>query len=79
MDSEKCKPLIKALTSYRREWVEASGMYAEKPVHDGFSHYADAMRYLSTVIEEELYLMVSNYTVSNEQISQWRDKYKRVG
>jgi len=79
MDSEKCQPLIKALTSYRREWIEASGMYAEKPVHDSASHYSDAMRYLSTVIEDELYVMVDNNSVSDKDIQDWSEKYRRVG
>lgn len=79
IDSDKCKPLIKAMTSYRREWVEASGMYAEKPVHDSASHYADAMRYLSTVIEDRLYVMVKDNLVSDAQIKDWSQQYKRVG
>ncbi len=79
IDSEKCNPLVKAVTSYRREWIEASGMYAEKPVHDGYSHYADAMRYLSTIIEDKLYVMVDDNAVTSDQIADWGKKYRRVG
>ncbi len=79
IDSEKCNPLVKAVTSYRREWIEASGMYAEKPVHDGYSHYADAMRYLSTIIEDKLYVMVDDNAVTPDQIADWGKKYRRVG
>lgn len=79
IDSEKCKPLIKALASYRREWIESSGMYAERPVHDSASHPADAMRYLSTVIEKELYIMVETNKMSVEQIEALSRKYRRVG
>lgn len=79
IDSEKCKPLVKALASYRREWVESLGMYAEKPVHDSASHYADAMRYLSMVIEKEMYIMVEQNKVSDSEIADWGRKYRRVG
>lgn len=51
IDSEKCKDLIIAWSSYHREWIEGLQKYSEAPVHDKSSHYADAGRYLSKVIE----------------------------
>ncbi len=45
-DEEKCKPLIKALENYRQEWDEKRKVYRGKPLHDQYSHFSDAMRYL---------------------------------
>ncbi|GAG37823.1 unnamed protein product, partial [marine sediment metagenome] len=79
LDSEKCKPLINSLASYRREWIEAAGMYAEKPVHDSASHPADAMRYLSMVFEQKLYEMIETNSVSTTDLKKWSDQYSRTG
>lgn len=46
IDEEKCKPLIKALESYRREYDNKRKVYKDHPLHDWSSHAADAMRYL---------------------------------
>lgn len=46
IDSDNCQPLIKALENYRCEEGTRSG----KPLHDQFSHFADAMRYLAISI-----------------------------
>lgn len=46
IDEEKCKPLIRALENYRQEYDHKRKVYKEKPLHDQFSHFADAMRYL---------------------------------
>lgn len=79
IDSDKCKKLLKAVVSYRREWIESSGMYAEKPVHDSASHFADALRYLSNIIEDRLYVMTEDNNVSASQIEKWQRQYSRVG
>lgn len=47
IDEDKCKPLIKALENYRREWNEKHQVYKPYPLHDKYSHAADAMRYLA--------------------------------
>lgn len=52
IDAEKCQPLIIAWSSYHREWLERLNSYSDAPVGDKSSHYADAGRYLSKVIEE---------------------------
>ncbi len=54
IDSELCQPLIIAWSSYHREWIEKLQVYSEVPVGDKSSHYADAGRYLSKVIEDGL-------------------------
>lgn len=57
IDSEKCSELITAWSCYHREWVENLSKYDERPAHDKSSHYADAGRYLSYIIQEKLYVM----------------------
>lgn len=46
IDKEKCEPLIKALENYRQEFDAKKKIYKSHPLHDEYSHYADAMRYL---------------------------------
>ena len=46
IDAENCRSLINSLENYRREWDEQRNMYKNKPLHNNFSHYADALRYL---------------------------------
>lgn len=46
IDHQKCKPLIKALESYRQEWDSKREKYKGIPLHDWASDAADAMRYL---------------------------------
>lgn len=57
IDSEKCAELITAWSCYHQEWLENMGRYDPRPHLDKSSHYADAGRYLSEVIEKKLYLM----------------------
>ena len=47
IDEVKCKPLIKALEGYRQEFDSKRKVYKPNPLHDQFSHAADAMRYLA--------------------------------
>jgi hypothetical protein len=37
-------PLLTALASYRRKWDEDKQDYSGEPVHDQYSHPADALR-----------------------------------
>lgn len=46
IDETKCRPLIKALENYRREYDTEKKVYKSVPLHDQYSHAADAMRYL---------------------------------
>lgn len=47
-DPETCQKLLKSLDHYHREWDDIRKVYANKPLHDWSSHFADAMRYLAT-------------------------------
>jgi len=66
IDGEKCQDLIVAWASYHREWIEKLQKYHEIPHPDKSSHYADAGRYLSKVIEDGL------YRSSNMSKERWR-------
>jgi hypothetical protein len=48
-DEEKCAPLINALFNYRNEWDEKLGQFGDKPLHDEYSHFADALRVLGVM------------------------------
>ncbi len=43
-DQTRCRPLLRALAAYRREYSVRLGQYGA-PRHDAASHFADAMRY----------------------------------
>ncbi|MCK9570536.1 Hint domain-containing protein [Candidatus Pacearchaeota archaeon] len=47
IDEKKCEPLIKSLEAYRREYDAKREVYKSNPLHDRFSHAADAARYLA--------------------------------
>jgi hypothetical protein len=66
IDSELCQELITAWGSYHREWIDKLDRYSEAPSPDKSSHYADAGRYLSKVIEDGL------YRSSNMSRERWR-------
>lgn len=46
IDEQKCAPLIKALENYRAEYDAKKRIFNTHPLHNEFSHAADAMRYL---------------------------------
>jgi hypothetical protein len=46
-DSEKCARGLECLTNYRREYKEKYGEFSSMPVHDQYSHGADAWRYVA--------------------------------
>jgi len=46
IDDQRCAKLIRALENYRQEWCPRKQRYRPVPLHDMYSHAADAMRYL---------------------------------
>jgi phage terminase large subunit len=46
-DLDTCRPLVRALESYRKDWDEERKTFALRPRHDWASHGADAFRYLA--------------------------------
>lgn len=47
IDESRCAQLIKSLENYRQEFDAKRKVYNSRPLHDQFSHAADAMRYLA--------------------------------
>lgn len=47
IDETNCKPLLKALESYRQEYDSRLKIYKSHPLHDWSSHFCDSMRYLA--------------------------------
>ena len=50
-DDKNCLKLIKCLEMYRKEFDVNYQIYKSRPVHDQFSHGADAFRYLAIAIK----------------------------
>ena len=46
IDDRKCEFLVKTLENYRQEYDEKNKRYFNRPVHDDYSHPADALRYM---------------------------------
>jgi len=51
-DEEKCADGIHSLRRYRYEVDPDTGMFSRKPVHDDYSHGADAFRYLAVSLSK---------------------------
>lgn len=52
-DKEKCADGLQCLRRYRYERDEETGKIGKNPVHDMFSHGADAFRYLAVSLREQ--------------------------
>ena len=52
-DESKCIDGINALRRYRYE-IDDSGQWSKKPLHDEYSHAADAFRYLATAMTDQV-------------------------
>ncbi|GHT35635.1 hypothetical protein AGMMS49592_5930 [Endomicrobiia bacterium] len=46
-DSTKCADGLDVLRNYRYDYKESLDLYKDKPLHDKYSHGADALRYVS--------------------------------
>lgn len=47
IDDHNCSTLIRSLENYRQEYDAKKRVYKPKPLHNEYSHMADAMRYLA--------------------------------
>lgn len=50
IDERSCGPLLRSLENYRQEYDNKRKVYNLNPLHDQFSHAADAMRYLCVAL-----------------------------
>lgn len=54
IDATKCKNLIKCLENYRKEFDQRLEVYKNRPLHDKYSHGADAARYMAIAIKRHV-------------------------
>lgn len=52
-DEAKTEKIYTALQNYRKEWDDEAGVFKDKPVHDKYSHPADAFRLLGINWKED--------------------------
>lgn len=69
-DKKKCERGILALKNYSKKWNEKMGIYLNEPVHDEYSHAADAFRYLAISYKEK-------DTTKHRKSTNYRENRKR--
>lgn len=52
-DNGKCSDALQALRHYRYDVDEETGMFSKAPLHDQYSHCADAFRYMALSLKEK--------------------------
>ncbi len=52
IDEQKCDKLIQAMENYSQEYDEKLEVGKDKPRHDEWSHFADALRYLGVMFRD---------------------------
>ena len=52
IDERNCNGLIKAIENYRQEYDSKKRVYKPRPLHNQFSNYADALRYLCISLDK---------------------------
>lgn len=73
IDETKCKGLIKCLQNYRKEFDQRLEVYKNRPLHDKYSHGADAARYLAIAVK--MHVDAGKAGVSDAQADIWYNKY----
>ena len=73
IDEKRCSPLIKCMENYRKEWDPNYECYKDKPVHDKYSHGADALRYLAIAVKK--HLDANKVTMSDQSAEDMYNKY----
>ena len=72
IDESKAAHLLKALENYRCEYDDKREIYKPRPVHDKWSHAADAFRYMTLAINKKI---ESNKGPSDDDVEKLMDKY----
>lgn len=75
IDEEKCTLLIRALENYRRVWDDEFKIYRSKPVHDRWSHAADAFRYLAIATRVR---SKAGEGPDDDEVERLRDKFQPI-
>lgn len=69
IDATKCKGLIKCLENYRKEFDQRLETYKERPLHDKYSHGADAARYLAIAVR--MHVDAGKAGIDDDQSEKW--------
>jgi hypothetical protein len=75
IDETKCKQLVKCLENYRKEFDQRLEVYKQRPLHDKYSHGADAFRYLAIAVKMHLDAGKGLPIVDDKQATDWYNKY----
>lgn len=73
-DTKGCKRGIDCLDFYRKKWNESLKVYYDEPLHDQYSHGADAFRYLAIGINA---IGIGSGKLTKESINEMR--FKNLG
>jgi hypothetical protein len=75
IDEKKCVKLIRCLENYRREWDDERKIYRSKPVHDRWSHGADAFRYMAIAMKMR---SEAGRGPGDDEVERLRDRFQPV-
>lgn len=76
IDEQKCGRLIKCLENYRKEYDPVYKIYKSRPIHDQYSHGADAFRYMAIAIKAHIDSDRSG--ISDKEADRLYDKYNPI-
>jgi hypothetical protein len=62
LDERNCARGLECLNNYRRDWNDKLGEFKAQPIHDTYSHGADALRYLILGLRESKKLAPLKYS-----------------
>jgi hypothetical protein len=74
IDQSKANYLIKAMENYRCEYDEGKQMYKPRPLHDKWSHSADAFRYLCLSVRR--FVDQAKGGPGDDDVDRMMDKYQ---
>lgn len=77
IDETKCPRLVKAIENYRKEWDDKHGIFKSQPLHNEFSHYADALRQLGVSVSPGLTVKTDKFGEEYEDDDQ--NVYRKYG
>jgi hypothetical protein len=73
IDESRCADLLKCLGNYRKIFDDKLEVYKNRPLHDKYSHGADAARYMAIAIKRHVDAGKSG--VGDSQADEWYEKH----